>query len=118
MEHHATAKVVECFGRRAIVQLPSKERKAAVVFGKRLEIVCGDLVRLSVAQNSDELQVVEILPRKTSFARTDTRGRTEILAANLSLVAVMFAPEPAPDLYVVDRYLAGAAYSGLRTLVV
>jgi len=112
------AKVVECFGRRAIVQLATGERRAAAVFGKRTEIVCGDRVRVSQLANSDELQVVEVLPRKSAFARTDSRGRMETLAANLSLLAVVFAPEPEPDLYIVDRYLAGAAYAGLRTIVI
>jgi len=118
MESSDTAKVVECFGRRAIVQLQSGERWPAAVFGKRTEIVCGDLVRVSMLAKSDELQVVEVLPRKTVFTRTDSRGRIETLAANLTLVAAVFAPEPTPDLYIVDRYLAGAAYAGLRTLVI
>jgi ribosome biogenesis GTPase len=112
------ARVVECFGRRAIVQLANNERWPAVVFGKRTEIVCGDQVRVSMVGTSDELQVVEVLPRKTSFTRTDSRGRVETLAANVSLLAVVFAPEPAPDLFIVDRYLAGAAYARVRTLVI
>jgi ribosome biogenesis GTPase len=69
-------------------------------------------------QASDELQVLEVLPRKTTFARTDSRGRIESLAANLDLLAVVFAPEPTPDLFIVDRYLAGAAYAGLDALVI
>ena len=39
-------------------------------------------------------------PRRTSFTRTDSRGRTEPLAANLSLLAVIVAPEPVPDPYI------------------
>jgi ribosome biogenesis GTPase len=42
----------------------------------------------------------------------------ETLAANVSLLAVVLAPQPPPDLFIVDRYLAGAAFAGLRTLVV
>jgi ribosome biogenesis GTPase len=118
MERVDTARVVECFGRRAIVQLANGERWPAVMFGKRKEIVCGDQVRVSIVGTSDELQVVEVLPRTTTFTRTDSRGRVETLAANVTLLAVVFAPEPAPDLYMVDRYLAGAAYTGLRTLVI
>jgi ribosome biogenesis GTPase / thiamine phosphate phosphatase len=112
------ARIVECFGRRAIVQLVSGERVPASVFGKRTEIVCGDLVKVETRSASDELQVVEVLPRKTAFTRTDSRGRTEHLASNLTLLVVVLAPEPTPDLYIADRYLAGAAYAGLNTLVV
>jgi ribosome biogenesis GTPase / thiamine phosphate phosphatase len=113
----SAAKVVECFGRRAMVQLADGERWPAAVFGKRTEVVCGDRVEL-VAEANGELQIVKALPRKTLFTRTDSRGRIEPLAANVTLLAVVFAPQPEPDLYIVDRYLAGAAYAGLKTLVV
>ena len=113
---HMEAKVVECFGRRAIVQLVDGARKTAAVFGKRTEILCGDRVRLR--PGGDELQIVEVLPRASTFARTDSRGRKELLAANLTLIAVVMAPEPTPDLFIVDRYLAGAAYAHLRTVVI
>jgi ribosome biogenesis GTPase len=112
------ARVVECYGRRAIVQLTNAERWPAVMFGKRTEMVCGDQVRVGMGKASDELQVLEVLPRSSIFTRTDSRGRVETLAANVTLLAIVFAPEPAPDLYMVDRYLAGAAYSRLRTLIV
>jgi ribosome biogenesis GTPase / thiamine phosphate phosphatase len=112
------ARVVECFGRRAIVQLGNGERWPAVMFGKRTEMVCGDQVRVGMGKASDELQVLEVLPRTSTFTRTDSRGRVENLAANVTLLAVVFAPEPSPDLYMVDRYLAGAAYARLRTLVI
>lgn len=114
--HGAAAKVVESFGRRVVVQLPSGERCAAGVFGKRLDVLCGDEVQLRV--EGDELKVVATLPRRSVFARTDSRGRTELLAANLTLVAVVLATEPASDLFIADRYLAGAAYAGLGTLVI
>jgi ribosome biogenesis GTPase / thiamine phosphate phosphatase len=112
------ARIVECFGRRAIVRLASGERRAAAVFGKRTEIVCGDRVRVDVRAASDELLVVDVLPRDTLFTRTDSRGRVEALAANVTLLAAIFAPKPEPDLFIVDRYLAGAAYAGLKALVI
>lgn len=118
MMNRTTARVVECFGRRAVVQLPNGERWPAAVFGKRMEIVCGDHVRVGTVGAGDELQIVEVLPRSSTFTRTDARGRIEALAANVSLLAAVFAPEPTPDLYIVDRYLAGAAYAGLRMLVI
>jgi ribosome biogenesis GTPase / thiamine phosphate phosphatase len=100
------------------LQLATDERRPAAVFGKRTEVVCGDHVRIDAISAGDELQIVEVLPRSAVFTRTDSRGRLESLASNVTLLAVVFAPEPAPDLYIVDRYLAGAAYAGLRTLVI
>src|SRR5690606_16893666 len=63
--------------------------------------------------SGDVAKVVRVLPRRSLFARTDSRGRTEPLAANLSLLIVIIAPEPEPDLFIADRYLAGAALAGI-----
>ncbi len=112
-----SARVVESFGRRAIVETAAGERHAAVLFGKRLQVVCGDGVRLAMGSASDEWQITAVEPRRTVIARTDNRGRNEPLAANVTLVAVMLAPEPEPDLYMIDRYLAGAAYAGVKGAV-
>ena len=118
MDDAATARVVECFGRRAVVETTDGRRRNAAVFGKRMEIVVGDRVRATLPTHSDEMHIVEVLPRDTVFCRTDSRGRVESLAANVTLLAVVFAPEPAPDLFIVDRYLAGAAYANLHALAI
>jgi ribosome biogenesis GTPase len=116
------ARVIECFGRRVIVQTDAGERLPAELFGKRLSVVCGDAVLLrparSVHSAQDTLRVVEIAPRKSLLARTDSRGRSESLAANLNLLGVLIAPQPAPDAFVVDRYLAGARYAGIDSVVI
>lgn len=113
------ARVVESFGRHLIVETRDGHRKPARLFGRRISTVCGDRVLLGSAQHdSDEPRVVtDVLPRTTLSARTDTRGRSEPLAANLSLLVVLLAPEPASDPFIVDRYLAGAAYAGIDTAV-
>lgn len=111
-------RIVEAYGRRAIVECESGERVLCEVFGKRLAVVCGDRVRVSFAYAQDVPRIVERLPRASVFARMDSQGRTEELAANLSLLAVLMAPEPHPDAFIVDRYLAGAAYAGIDGCVV
>jgi ribosome biogenesis GTPase len=116
------ARVVESFGRRVIVETPDGTRSAAELFGKRLTVVCGDRVRTretrAGAEGGDAPRVVAVEPRRTLFARTDSRGKTEPLAANLTLLCAVIAPEPAPDPYIIDRYLAGATYAGVRAAVV
>ena len=109
------ARVTESFGRRVIVETPAGVRMQAELFGKRLNCVCGDevLIRPPSQQSGDVAKVVSVSPRRSLFARTDSRGRTEPLAANLSLIIVIIAPVPEPDLYIADRYLAGAALAGI-----
>ncbi len=113
------ARVVESFGRRVVVEDESGNRTPAEMFGKRLSCVCGDWVRIRDAdQEGDVPRVISAESRRTLFARTDSRGRTEPLAANLSLLVVILAPEPQPDPFIADRYLAGATYAGVDSLVV
>jgi ribosome biogenesis GTPase len=114
------ARVTESFGRRVIVETADGSRRPAELFGKRLTCVCGDevLIRDPSQQSGDVSKVVSVLPRRSLFARTDSRGRTEPLAANLTLLIVIIAPVPEPDLYMVDRYLAGAALAGISGALV
>jgi ribosome biogenesis GTPase / thiamine phosphate phosphatase len=116
------AVVVECFGRRAIVRMQTEAgitRAPAMVSGKRTEILCGDRVRVRIdPAHKEEWQITEVLPRNTVFSRCDSRGRTEHMAADLTLLGVILATEPEPDLYMVDRYLAGAAYARLKSIVI
>jgi ribosome biogenesis GTPase len=116
------ARVIECFGRRVIVETPAGEHFAAELFGKRLTVVCGDEVQIRNARDvnttDDSPRVISVSPRRSLFSRTDSRGRTEHLAANLTLLAVVIAPEPYPDAFMIDRYLAGAAYAGIRGTVI
>jgi ribosome biogenesis GTPase len=109
------ARVTESFGRRVIVETADGTRSPAELFGKRLSCVCGDevLIREPSQRSGDVAKVVSVLPRRSLFARTDSRGRTEPLAANLTLLIVIIAPVPEPDLYIADRYLAGAALAGI-----
>jgi ribosome biogenesis GTPase len=114
------ARVTESFGRRVIVETADGSRRPAELFGKRLTCVCGDevLIRDPSQQSGDVSKVVSVLPRRSLFARTDSRGRTEPLAANLTLLIVIIAPVPEPDLFMVDRYLAGAALAGISGALV
>jgi ribosome biogenesis GTPase len=112
------SRVVECFGQRVVVVTASGERSVARLFGRRVSTVCGDRVLVRCAQTEPEKLVVEVLPRATLFARTDTRGRTEPLAANISRLLVLLASEPECDLFIADRYLAGAALAGIDAAIV
>ena len=114
------ARVIESFGRRVTVATAAGATLPAELFGKRLTCVCGDEVTIRPPSRSsgDVAKVVTVAARRTTFARTDSRGRTEPLAANLSLLAVIVAPEPIPDPYIADRYLAGAALAGITGIVV
>jgi len=83
-----------------------------------LDLVAGDEVRIAVSPGDDEWSVVERLPRRNVFCRSDSRGRSESLAANLDQLGVVVAPRPPCDPFIVDRYLAGAQQAGIAALLI
>jgi ribosome biogenesis GTPase len=111
-------RIVASHGRQVTVEDALGERHACRLHGRRLEAVCGDAVRWGYALAGDAQGIVyEILPRRTLLERLDGTGRTEPVVANLTQLVAVVAPQPGPDWFVVDRYLAGAEWAGLDALV-
>jgi ribosome biogenesis GTPase len=81
---------------------------------RELLVVCGDQVLCEPDLQHGELRITGLLPRRTSLYRSSARGRSELIAANVSLLLVVIAPLPEPDLFVADRYLAAAECAGMR----
>jgi ribosome biogenesis GTPase len=113
-----TGTVVESYGRRAMVALPGGAAVPCKLRGRRLDVVAGDEVRIERHPGSDDWTVVERLPRRNVLSRSDSRGRQESIAANLDQLAVVIAPVPACDPFIVDRYVAGACYGGIAPLLI
>jgi len=100
------------------LQLPSGCKKNARIKGKKLRPVCGDHVIAEPIQNEPDWLITDIRSRNNQLTRMDSRGKTEILAANLDCIVVMAAAAPQPDWFVVDRYLAAAEIMGIECLIV
>ncbi|HMA10884.1 MAG TPA: ribosome small subunit-dependent GTPase A [Steroidobacteraceae bacterium] len=110
------AEVIATFGRHLLLRDDAGTARMARPQGRQLEIVCGDRVRCESL--GSETVVVAVLPRDTVLRRTSLRARSEPLAANLTQLAVVVAPQPAPDLFVVDRFICAAECAGLAVLIV
>jgi len=100
------------------LELENHGEISARIKGKKLRPVCGDYVIAEPIQNEPEWLITSICPRDNELTRPDSRGRKEVLAANLDCVVVMAAAEPKPDWFVVDRYLAAAEIMGAEGVVV
>ena len=112
------ARVTATFGRHLLVRDASGKELEARPFGRGLTVVCGDSVRCRAGAHHDEIHVVEIIKRRTALYRSNVRGVTEPVVANLSRLLVVLAPIPVPDLFVVDRYLAAAESVGIAGLLI
>ena len=111
------AQVIGAFGRRVSVRDGAGMVCLARPFGRRLDIVCGDRVRCERDAVHDEAHVLEVLPRRSALYRSNVRGGSESVVANLTLLAVVLAPRPLPDWFVMDRYLAAATSSGIAAML-
>jgi ribosome biogenesis GTPase len=110
------AEVIATYGRHLLVRDSAGTQYRARPLGRKLEIVCGD--RVECEFHKGEMLVSGTAPRTTFLRRSTLRGRSEPLAANLSQVAIVVAPLPAPDLFLTDRYLCAAECAGLAAMIV
>jgi len=110
--------VVATYSRRMALRLGAGEQVMARVKGKRLQPVCGDRVEAAPIANEPEWLITAIKPRRNELSRPNTRGEPEVLAANISYLVVVTADPPAPDWFIVDRYLCAAELMGVSAAVV
>jgi ribosome biogenesis GTPase / thiamine phosphate phosphatase len=113
----AKGRVVAAYGKQVLVEDETGARHPAFVGRRGLRVVCGDEVGWTGTAPGTDLAVVERLPRRTELVRPDSRGRTEVLAANIDQLVVVCAPEPPPDPFIIDRYLAAAELMGAEAAV-
>lgn len=109
--------VVARYRRHVTVEGADGRRWICQTAQRRLQPIVADEVEWQLEPDGTGT-VTRILERKTTLTRIDSRGRCELVAANLSQLAVVVAYAPPPDWLVVDYYLAAAELAGLGGLVV
>ena len=115
----STGRVVAAYGRSVVVEDPERQRHRCTLRGRKLRPVCTDDVTWHQADTQGaEGIVTAVLPRRSELARPDSRGRTEVIAANMTQIVVVVAPRPEPDFGLVDRYLVAAELSDVAAVIV
>jgi ribosome biogenesis GTPase len=110
--------VVANFGRQVLVESEPGHLVPCIISGRKLRPVTGDRVMWEPLDDQEKGLVCSISARDNELTRPDRRGRTDVLASNITQVVVVCAPRPSPDLFLVDRYLAAAAFMGASAAVV
>ncbi|MCP4001279.1 MAG: ribosome small subunit-dependent GTPase A [Gammaproteobacteria bacterium] len=113
-----TGLVVASFGNRGQLDPGDGSAQRYVLKGRKLRVVCGDRVNWQAQPQGNELLVTSIHTRDNALERPNSRGQTELVAANLSRLVVVLAPEPAPDFFIADRYLCAAEMMATDTLII
>jgi ribosome biogenesis GTPase len=112
-----TGTVLASFGRGVLVQAARGLVRCGLK-GRKLRVVCGDRVVWGYPPSADGPSVESVEPRRNLIERIDSRGRPEPVAANIDRLAIVVAPEPTPDWFLVDRYWAGAVLKDLAALII
>jgi len=116
--HSQNALVNATFGRRLGLRLADGSEGTGRIKGKTIQPVCGDRVEVQPIAAEPEWLVTRILPRVNQLTRPNQRGKVEVLAANLDAIVVVAADIPAPDWFIVDRYLCAAELMDAKPAVV
>jgi ribosome biogenesis GTPase / thiamine phosphate phosphatase len=109
--------VLASYGRGVLVQSGETTLHCALT-GRKQRVVCGDRVAWVCGPAADGSSVESIEPRRNLVERIDARGRAEPVAANIDRLAIVVAPEPAPDWFLVDRYWAGAHLKDIAAMLI
>lgn len=107
--------VLAGYGRDTLVRSDAGETLRAHTRSRRIQAVCGDRVVLEPS-GSGRAIILEVEPRRTSFARASARRR-KILAANVTQVIVLVACEPTFSDELLARVLVAAEHAGLPALI-
>jgi ribosome biogenesis GTPase len=108
--------VLASYGRGVLVQANGATIRCTLK-GRGQRIVCGDRVVWATPPGGDP-SIQSIAPRRNLIERIDARGRPEPVAANIDRLAIVVAPEPAPDWFLVDRYWAAAQLKDIATMLI
>jgi len=84
---------------------------------RRLSPLVGDIVDWDLQPDGTGI-VRKIQPRSAILTRIDSRGRREPVAANLTQLVTVIAPEPETDWRLLDRFLVAAELVRIKASVV
>lgn len=111
------ARVITNFGKTIIAELEDKELIRCSPRQNLEQIVCGDNVLIQKLENKDAV-VTAILERDSLLKKPGFGGKIKPMAANIDQVVIVMAIKPAPNIYLIDRYLVATENLLSRGLIV
>jgi ribosome biogenesis GTPase / thiamine phosphate phosphatase len=97
--------------RHYAVRLDDGEMLECLLKGRNTTLACGDRVRIARIAGGGSIEAVE--PRSTLFHRSDT-FKEKLIAANVTQVIGVVAPDLAVDEELVNRWIVAAEAQGCR----
>lgn len=81
-------------------------------------LVTGDRVRFQVDENTELGVITALHPRDSLLTRPDRYHKVKPVAANVTLIVVVFAALPVPSPMLIDRYLVACKQADIQALLV
>ncbi|PNP98042.1 ribosome small subunit-dependent GTPase A [Moraxella sp. RCAD0137] len=81
-------------------------------------LATGDTVKFSLDATANLGRIEQLLDRKTLITRPDRYHKVKPVAANVDVLAIVFAPLPKPAVNLIDRYLLIARLNDITPLLV
>jgi ribosome biogenesis GTPase len=97
--------VVAAYRRHYTVLLEGGETLDCVMKGRALQLACGDVVGMRRVAGGGAIESVE--PRRSLFYRSDA-FKEKLIAANVTQVVGVVAPDVAIDEHLLNRWIVGA----------
>ena len=107
---------VAAFGRHYDVELASGGSLSCVRRSKRTDVACGDEVDIAVTSPGQGV-IEDLLPRRTLLYRRDA-FREKLIAANVTLAAVVVAAVPTYREELLNRCLVAIEAAGIEPLII
>ena len=111
---HATGTVIAAYRRHWAVRTDDAVSVDCVLKGRGATIAAGDRVAIAVIAGGGVIE--EVLPRRNLVYRSDA-FKKKLIAANVTLVVGVVAPDINVDLELLDRWSVAAEAEGCKFLV-
>jgi len=111
-----TGRVIANHGARLLVRDAEGHIHRCVALKKLGLVVTGDAVEWQ-PQASGDARVTQLLPRQSLLQRPDRREKLKPVAANLTRLVIVSAPEPGIDTLLIDQYIAAAEHANIEALI-
>ena len=111
-----TGRVVVRHGRSLLIRTQQGGNVLGMFRANLGEVVCGDRVVWQPTGDRAGV-VVAVQPRTAALTRPGASGGEKAIAANITQLVIVLAPQPEPTGYLVDQYLVAAERIGVNALI-
>jgi ribosome biogenesis GTPase / thiamine phosphate phosphatase len=121
LEHSAdtqTGLVICRHGKRALIETTEGQLIDCLIRPNVPMLVAGDKIAWQALNEMDAGIIVSCYPRETVLSRLDKHSLAKPLAANLTQLIIVFAPQPAITWSLIDSYLVTAELLNLQACLV